>query len=143
MWYLFKTFLHLCINHNIIKKDGFSALQKALLFSERSTKLLQCHKEKCSGSCSRQRIYNNQIFIELDIRENINAVTGIKCELKDFPIKLNLNTDEYRFKNYFIFLIIKLFTYFENMSFVIYISFQIGRSCCPTYGTLRFLLQEN
>lgn len=32
----------------------------------------------------------------MDIRESITAVTGMKFALKEFPIKLNLNNDEYR-----------------------------------------------
>lgn len=60
----------LCVNHNIIKEDGFNALQKALFLLK--VKLFQCHKKNVLGRCSRQRTYNNQIFIELDIRENIN-----------------------------------------------------------------------
>ncbi|XP_057323644.1 uncharacterized protein LOC130666547 [Microplitis mediator] len=81
------------VNHDIIRKNGYHALQEGLN-NEWTQKL--CIKT-CSSYCNtRLNIYNTQIFIELDVRANVEASHSIPGRLVDFPINLNLSDDQYQ-----------------------------------------------
>jgi len=82
--------LTLMLNHKIIIKKGFHALQKALKFREIIYKRCQC-----GGHSVLTTEINYHIFIELDIRTNLQS-TSKSCKLENLPIILTLKK-QYRY----------------------------------------------
>ncbi|KAK0072705.1 hypothetical protein PV326_014181, partial [Microctonus aethiopoides] len=83
----------LTANHKIIHTDGFKALDQCEYFNQpRSQK---CMNQFCKNWCSTIIEYANQVFIELDIRPNLNC-TGLKCSLDDLPQSIQLKNQSYR-----------------------------------------------
>jgi hypothetical protein len=85
----------LFVNHKIIGKNGFEALQDALELSNHA-RITQCSNENCSEMRTANRSYGSQVFIELDIRPELSATTGMHCKLRDFPKTLDLGGQQYR-----------------------------------------------
>lgn len=79
----------LMLNHNIIIRQGFRCLQKALNFSQKVAS--NC---ECGISCTEELVANYQIFIELEIRPGPGSDIKV-CRLKDIPTTLLLNA-QYR-----------------------------------------------
>lgn len=84
------------INYEIIKKEGFEALEKALQFNA-----IICNKrcDHCGSNCTQVTEETNyHIFIELAI--GVTSQSILRCKLEDLPTKLKL-TKQYRY-SYFI-----------------------------------------
>lgn len=83
------------VNHQLIQEKGFMYLEEALNYHFQ-IKNVKCQQFECSG---RRTIYaecNIHLYIELDIRVSLNAKTGMGCQLKDFPVTINILKQEYR-----------------------------------------------
>lgn len=79
-------------NHKIIAKEGFSSLEKSLSFRSPIYQI-RC-SDPCLGKYTWFREPRIHIFIELDIRPNIQYKTGLNCKLKQLPTTLSLQYDE-------------------------------------------------
>lgn len=90
-----KNIPFLSVNHKTIGRNGFGALEKAIQFHSRIYKI-RCPKKECNGIATEINLTNFHIFIELDIRPQIQMTAGMKCTLGDFPIILNLEK-KYRY----------------------------------------------
>lgn len=77
-------------NHKMIIHKGFRALQKALKFHD----VTYNKKCQCGGCSVLTTETSHHIFIELDIRENLQSATK-SCKLKELPTMLTL-TKQYR-----------------------------------------------
>ncbi|XP_071580612.1 uncharacterized protein [Temnothorax nylanderi] len=86
---------YLTVNHKIIAKEGFKAMEKALNYISCYSNV-KCTKEGCSGKGTVTMSLNSHIFIELDIRVNIKSTKGMGCRLSDFPTTIHLANIEYR-----------------------------------------------
>jgi len=73
----------LMLNHNIIIAKGFRALQKTLKFRE----IIYIKRCQCGGCSVLITETNFHIFIELDIRANLQS-TAKFCKLKELPTML-------------------------------------------------------
>ncbi|XP_077270779.1 uncharacterized protein LOC143901979 [Temnothorax americanus] len=79
-------------NHKIIAKEGFSSLEKALDFRSPIYKIRCC--DPCLGKYTWFREPRIHIFIEFDIRPNIQCKTGLNCRLEQLPTTLKFESDE-------------------------------------------------
>ncbi|CAL1672428.1 unnamed protein product [Lasius platythorax] len=81
-------------NHKIIAKEGFSSLEKALSFRSPIYKIRCC--DPCLGKYTLFREPRIHIFIELDIRPNIQCKIGLNCRVEQLPttLKFQYNDDE-------------------------------------------------
>lgn len=84
----------LTVNHKIIAKEGFKAMEKALNYF--SCYNVKCTKKGCSGKVTVTISSNFHLFIELDIRINIKSAKAMGCRLSDFPTTIHLANIEYR-----------------------------------------------
>ncbi|XP_053595597.1 uncharacterized protein LOC106693211 isoform X2 [Microplitis demolitor] len=84
----------LTVNHKTIDRCGFIALEKALSFYNKifNVQCRFCNKAKAT----RVTVPKEYLFLELDIRGNINASSGKRCKLSQFPIHLNLKITDNR-----------------------------------------------
>lgn len=78
-------------NHKIIGKEGFGSLEKSLFF--RSPIYKVCCENPCLGKYTWFREPRIHIFIELDIRPNLQS-TSLSCMLKQMPTTIRLQCDE-------------------------------------------------
>ncbi|KYN03081.1 hypothetical protein ALC62_06176 [Cyphomyrmex costatus] len=83
------------VNHQIIHKKGFMCLEEALHHNFQ-IKNVKCQRSECPGRRTEYAKFNLHLYIELDIRVSLDANTGISCQLKDFPITINILKQEYR-----------------------------------------------
>lgn len=83
--------IFLSANFKIINQKGFQALQEALSPILRPTK---CQTRDCFEYHLPKPRYQSQIFIELDIIQDDK--TSLYCQLKDMPVTLSFNEDQYR-----------------------------------------------
>jgi len=81
-------------NHKIIANEGFSSLEKALGFKSPIYKIHCC--DPCLGKYTWFREPRNHLFIELDIRPNIQCKIGLNCRVEQLPtiLKFQCNEDE-------------------------------------------------
>ncbi|KAL0130293.1 hypothetical protein PUN28_002128 [Cardiocondyla obscurior] len=79
-------------NHKIIVKKGFSYLKTVLNFYSPIFRI-KCH-EPCMGVYTWLRRPQIHIMIELDIRSNLQCVTGHSCLIKEMPTTLQLEHDK-------------------------------------------------
>lgn len=60
-------------------------------------KNVKCQHSECSGRRTEYVKFNVHVLcIELDIRVSLDTKTGMNCQLKDFPIIINVLKQEYR-----------------------------------------------
>jgi len=83
------------VNHQLIQKKGFMYLEEALDYNFQ-IKNIKCQQSECSGRRTEYIKFNIHLYIELDIRVSLNAKTGMSCQLKDFPIIINILKQKYR-----------------------------------------------
>lgn len=81
-------------NHNIIIKEGFSALERALKFYP---KLHNKRCNRCDTNCTQVTEANCHVFIELDIKASLQSASK-KCKLGDLPTMIKLGK-HYRYIN--------------------------------------------
>ncbi|XP_074108425.1 uncharacterized protein LOC141533431 [Cotesia typhae] len=77
------------VNHKIIMKKGFSALEKALEFYD-VVYNIPCRLCKL-GKQTRQNVLKQYLYIELDIRGCTTEKSGRKGKLRDFLVRICLN----------------------------------------------------
>ncbi|KAH0546563.1 hypothetical protein KQX54_011539 [Cotesia glomerata] len=83
-------------DHEVIGRNGYGALEEAL-HDNWQQKLCYNNSVSCSSYCNAKlNIYNTQIFIDLDVRADVNSVNSIPGKLSDFPIDINLGSHQYR-----------------------------------------------
>ena len=83
------------VNHKIILENGFSALQEA--FDKHNDWKKKLCINNCSNYCQTKLCtFNTQVFIELDVRPNIESSNGICGKLCDFPIYLDFDNHQYQ-----------------------------------------------
>lgn len=75
-------------NHHTISRQGFGALEKALEYFPKLTKVT-CGKT-CTGSCTVTKKLMPHCFIELDIRSSLKQMNGQQCQLSQLPAVINL-----------------------------------------------------
>lgn len=86
----------LLIDHEVIRRNGYGALEEAS-HDDWQQKLCYNNSESCSSYCNAKlNIYNTQIFIDLDVRADVNSANPIPGKLSDFPININLGSNQYR-----------------------------------------------
>ncbi|EZA47774.1 hypothetical protein X777_15192 [Ooceraea biroi] len=78
-------------NHKIIGKEGFRSLEKSLFFRSPSYHI-RC-KDPCLGKYTLFKEPGIYIFIELDIRPNLQS-NSLSCMLDRMPTTLGLQCDE-------------------------------------------------
>lgn len=77
-------------NEKIIVENGFGALEEALKYEWQETLCIK----RCNNYCRRKlNLFFAQVFIELDVRKNLESITAVKGKLSDFPVKLNLGNN--------------------------------------------------
>ncbi|XP_071635323.1 uncharacterized protein [Temnothorax longispinosus] len=79
----------LSINENVIRQNGYQALQDALLYHPQIFNI-KCLQPGCTGTLTKKTDLNIHICIELDVRDCAARERSIACSLHDFPISLNL-----------------------------------------------------
>ncbi|XP_071580571.1 uncharacterized protein [Temnothorax nylanderi] len=79
----------LSINENVIRQNGYQALQDALLYYPQIFNI-KCLQPGCTETLTKKTDLNIHICIELDVRDYAARERSIECSLHDFPISLNL-----------------------------------------------------
>lgn len=87
------------VNHQIIHKKGFMCLEEALHHNFQ-IKNVKCQRSGCPGRRTEYVKFNLHLYIELDIRVSLDAKAGIRCQLQDFPITINILKQEYRYDTF-------------------------------------------
>lgn len=60
-------------------------------------KNVKCQRSECPKRRTEYVEFNLHIYIELDIQVSLDAKTGMSCQLKDFPVTINILNQEYRY----------------------------------------------
>jgi len=88
-------------------------LEEALYYNFQ-VKNIKCQQSKCPGRTEYIEI-NLHLYIELDIRISLDAKTGMCCQLKDFPVTINILKQKYRYNTFFQFFHFYLKLYYFNI----------------------------
>ncbi|XP_036322498.1 uncharacterized protein LOC118736541 [Rhagoletis pomonella] len=83
------------VNHKILARKKFGALEEALEYHQRLYKV-KCQQDQCPGSCIVDLVVDLHIFIELDIHPELTCKASLRCKLRDFPTNLNFDGVSYR-----------------------------------------------
>ena len=89
-------------NHQIIGREGFGSLEKALDFRECIRKI-KCQKKNCVGLYTLYSTPSFHLFIELDIRPTTKfgiASQRLKCRLRQIPVKVRLRQQDETYIEY-------------------------------------------
>lgn len=87
------------VNHQLIQEKGFICLKGVLQYNFQ-IKNVKCQQSECPGRRTEYVEFNLHLYIELDIRVSLDAKTGMSCQLKDFPVTINILKQEYRYDKF-------------------------------------------
>ncbi|CAD6223251.1 GSCOCG00011736001-RA-CDS [Cotesia congregata] len=91
-----QAFPVISVNHKIITRHGFTALEKAIEFNH---KIYNVHcRFCCKAIATRTTVPKQYLLIELDVRDNKCGRKGKKCKLSELPIHLHLKLNDDKFK---------------------------------------------